>query len=49
MAKNVPDEKENNTLLYAALGVAAVLLVGAVVAMKFIMRPPPARRPTARP
>ena len=34
-------KKENNTMLFVALGTAAVLLVSAVVGMKFLVREPP--------
>src|SRR5437870_4318357 len=35
------EAKENNTLLYVGLGAVALLLVGAIVGMKFMTKPPP--------
>jgi hypothetical protein len=48
MPKKNP-ESENNTLLFAGLGGAALLLVGAVVAMKFLVHPAPPPPPPAPP
>ena len=41
--------RENNTVLYVALGGAALLLVGALVSMKVVLKPPPALPATPPP